>query len=211
MVKWKIGVALVLLIFFLPMIANAEETTKVYSIGDITSYRQKGWDDTVYVYFNDTVERAEVGEPLLIEGYVKVLFKKNNEVLEGFISDYPFVILFYKNGMDIEDYYMESDNIGKFIIPKTKYGGFVPRESGYYKVYTRGFYDFLPCKSLWPLYFYVSISKKDSDDDGVHDCYDYDPYDPNIQSRSDIKTPAFEVIFAIVGLFAVSYLLRRRR
>ncbi|MCK4735051.1 MAG: PGF-CTERM sorting domain-containing protein [Methanophagales archaeon] len=43
------------------------------------------------------------------------------------------------------------------------------------------------------------------------DQYDYDSYDPNIQSRSDIKTPAFEAIFAIVGLLAVAYLLRRRR
>ena len=209
MMKWKIGVALVLLMMLLPMIANAEETTKVYSISDITSYRQKGWEDTVYVYFNDTVERAEVGEPLLIEGYVMVFFKKNNEVLKGYILDYPFVILFCKNGMDIEDYYRESDNVGKFIISKTKYGGFVPRESGYYKVYTRGFYDSLPCKSLWPLYFYVS--EKDSDGDGVPDQYDYNPYDPDIQSGSDVKAPAFEAIFAIAELFAVAYLLLRRR
>jgi len=115
MMKWKIGVVLLLLILFLPVIANAEETTNVYSISDITAYREKGWEDTVYVYFNDTTERAEVGEPLLIEGYAKVFFKKNNEVLEGYSADYPFVILFYKNGMDIEDYYMESDKFGKFI------------------------------------------------------------------------------------------------
>jgi len=95
------------------------------------------------------------------------------------------------------------------IITKTKYGGFVPRESGYYKVYTRGFYDSLPCKSLWPLYFYVS--EKDTDSDGVLDQYDYDPYDPNVQTKSDIETPGFGAIFAIAGLLAVAYLLRRRK
>ena len=38
MMKWKIGVALVVLILFLPMIANAEEATKVYSIEEIITY-----------------------------------------------------------------------------------------------------------------------------------------------------------------------------
>lgn len=50
----------------------------------------------------------------------------------------------------------------------------------------------------------------DSDDDGVPDRYDYNPYDPDIQSWRDIKTPGFEAILAIVGLLAISYLLGRR-
>jgi len=51
----------------------------------------------------------------------------------------------------------------------------------------------------------------DSDDDGVPDKYDYNPYNPDIQSRRDIKTPGFEAVFAIAGLLAVSYLLRKRK
>jgi len=51
----------------------------------------------------------------------------------------------------------------------------------------------------------------DSDGDGVPDQYDYDPYDPNVQTKSDTKTPGFEAIFVIAGLLAVTYLLRRRR
>jgi len=51
----------------------------------------------------------------------------------------------------------------------------------------------------------------DSDDDGVPDKYDYNAYDPDIQSRRDTKTPGFEVVFAIVGLLAVAYMFRRRR
>jgi PGF-CTERM protein len=51
----------------------------------------------------------------------------------------------------------------------------------------------------------------DSDGDGVPDKYDYDPYDPNVQTKSDIETPGFEVVFAIAGLLAITFLLRRRR
>jgi hypothetical protein len=51
----------------------------------------------------------------------------------------------------------------------------------------------------------------DSDGDGVPDKYDYAPYDPNVQGKSDIKTPGFEAIFAIVGLLLGTHFLRRRR
>lgn len=50
----------------------------------------------------------------------------------------------------------------------------------------------------------------DSDKDGVPDQYDYAPYDPNVQSRRDIKTPAFEAIFGIVGVLIAARLLRRK-
>ncbi|MCK4733572.1 MAG: hypothetical protein KAT65_14055 [Methanophagales archaeon] len=59
----------------------------------------------------------------------------------------------------------------------------------------------------------------DSDRDGVPDKYDYAPYDPNVQTKSDIipettptpKPPGFDVILAITGLLTITYLLRRRR
>jgi hypothetical protein len=47
----------------------------------------------------------------------------------------------------------------------------------------------------------------DTDGDGVPDEYDYAPKDPEVQSKSDIKTPAFEAIFAMIGLLTVAYLL----
>jgi len=50
----------------------------------------------------------------------------------------------------------------------------------------------------------------DSDGDGVPDEYDYAPHDPKVQTKDDVKAPAFEAVFAIAGLFAVAYLLRRR-
>lgn len=51
----------------------------------------------------------------------------------------------------------------------------------------------------------------DSDGDGVPDKYDYAPYDPNVQTKEDIKTPGFGAIFAIVSVLAVAFGLRRRR
>ncbi len=59
----------------------------------------------------------------------------------------------------------------------------------------------------------------DSDGDGVPDRYDYAPYDPNVQTKSDIKPettptpqpPGFEVPFVIVGLLLVAYLIKRRK
>lgn len=49
----------------------------------------------------------------------------------------------------------------------------------------------------------------DSDGDGVLDEHDYAPWDPQVQTKSDIRTPGFEVLFAIAGLLAVTYLLRK--
>ena len=58
----------------------------------------------------------------------------------------------------------------------------------------------------------------DSDGDGVPDEYDYDPYDSNVQTESDIipeatptpKLPGFDVILAISGLLTIAYFLRRK-
>ena len=59
----------------------------------------------------------------------------------------------------------------------------------------------------------------DSDGDGVPDRYDYAPYDPNVQTKGDIKPettptpqpPGFGVLFVIVGLLLVAYLIKRRK
>ena len=57
----------------------------------------------------------------------------------------------------------------------------------------------------------TSQAEKDSDGDGVPDEYDYAPYDPNVQTKEDVKTPGFGTIIAVGSLLAVAYLVMRRR
>jgi len=218
MIKWKIGVAFVLLILFLPMIANAEEITKVYSISDIIAFKKQGWKASTDIWFDIPTQRkigdgGIVGKNIMIEGGASVTLTKNNQTLYGRIiysdrSAYYFLIQICKDDAVVEVLGAIPDDNGNFSVD------FTPKEPGYYNIVWKSGYDWLPIENApgffgSPLYFHVS--EKDSDGDGVPDQYDYDSYDPNIQSRSDIKTPAFEAIFAIVGLLAVAYLLRRRR
>jgi hypothetical protein len=211
--KWKIGVLLVLLILFLPMIANAEETTKVYSISDIIAFKKQGWKASTFIGFEVptiTIFQVDgiVGKNIMIEGGTSVTLTKNNQTLYEPISSYPFFIRVYKDDVAVDVLIVVTDDNGDFSVD------FTPKEPGYYNIVWKSGYDWLPIENTpslggFPLYFYVS--EKDTDNDGVPDKYDYDPYDPNIQSRGDAKAPAFEAIFAITGLLAVAYLLRRRR
>jgi len=220
MMKWKIGVVLVLLILFLPMMtnANAEETTKGYSMSDIIAFKKQGWEASTDIRFDIPTQRkfgdgGIVGKNIMIEGGASVTLTKNNQTLYGRIinsggSAYYFLIQICKDDAVVEVLGAIPDDNGNFSVD------FTPKEPGYYNIVWKSGYDWLPIENApgffgSPLYFHVS--EKDSDGDGVPDQYDYDSYNPNIQSRSDIKTPAFEAIFAIVGLLAVAYLLRRRR
>ncbi len=168
--------------FYVSMIANAEETRKVYPIEEVIAYMQEGWDASVHVVcFNDTLwlklqsEGTAVGEPLLFDGYAEVYLEKDNRTLSGYISKYPFWVWLYKYGTDVELRGSITDDTGKFTSLF-----FIPREPGYYKFVIKSGYDWFPCDNEIPLYFYVS--EKDSDDDGV----------------------------AIAGLLAVADLLRRK-
>jgi len=211
--KWKLGVILVLLILFLPMIANAEETTKVYSISDIIAFKKQGWKASTFIGFEvPTITIFQVGgivgKNIMIEGGTSVTLTKNNQTLYGPISSYPFFIQVYKDDVAVDVLIVVTDDNGNFSVD------FTPKELGYYNIVWKSGYDWLPIENTpslggFPLYFYVS--EKDSDGDGVPDQYDYNPYDPDIQSGSDVKVPAFEAIFAIAGLLAVAYLLLRRR
>jgi len=212
--KWKIGVLLVFLILFLPMIANAEETRKVYSVEELEAYEQDGWEiltGVTYTLPEIISDRAKVGENVLIEGNVGVYMRKeiNREImtLSGPVSHYQMYMFIYKDDLLIFQYSIFTDDQGFY-----EFIEFIPREPGYYKIV---FHD-LRWEMRHPLILYKNtsafyVSEKDSDGDGVLDQYDYAPYDPEVQTKSDIETPAFEAIFAIIGLLAVAYLFRRKR
>ena len=220
MMKWKIGAVLILLILFLPMItnANAEETTKGYSMSDIIAFKKQGWEASTDIRFDIPTQRkfgdgGIVGKNIMIEGGASVSLTKNNQTLYGHIiySDGPayyFLIQICKEDAVVEVLGAIPDDNGNFNVD------FTPKEPGYYVIDWKSGYDWLPIENApgffgSPLYFHVS--EKDSDGDGVPDQYDYDPYDLNVQTKSDIETPGFEAIFVIAGLLVVMYLLRRRK
>jgi PGF-CTERM protein len=203
--KWKIGVVLVLLILFLSAIAgiNATEIAKVYSREELETYEQDGWKISVGMsYISPGLFSFTVGENVLMEGHAFVNLKKD-KILCGGISGFQMNVFIYRNGVLVYSNTILTDDNGDY-----KITDFIPREPGYYELVFTDFY-----KWEWHPYnvttsFYAS--EKDSDGDGVPDQYDYAPYDPNMQSRNDIRTPGFEAVFAIAGLLAVAYLLRRR-
>ena len=215
MMKGKIGVFLVLLML-LPLIANAEETRKVYSVEELEAYERDGWGiSRGWSYTSPEIisDRAKVGEDVLIEGSVEVYMRKEIKgetmTLSGLASNNPITVSVYRNDLLIEGpSQVNTDDSGRY-----KYTRFIPREPGYYKIklvfYGSRGKEWHPITPDATFTFYVS--EKDTDDDGVPDHYDYDPYDPDIQAKSDIETPGFEAIFAIVGLLTITYLLRRRR
>lgn len=218
--KWKIGAVLILLILFITMITNvnAEETTKGYSISDIIAFKKQGWEASADIWFDSPTHRkfrdgGIVGENIMIEGGASVKLTKNNQTLYGHIinpggSAYYFSIQICMDDAAVEVLGAIPDDNGNFSVD------FTPKEPGYYVIDWKSGYDWLPIENApgffgSPLYFHVS--EKDSDGDGVPDQYDYDPYDPNVQTKSDIETPGFEAIFAIVGLVTIAYLLRKRK
>jgi PGF-CTERM protein len=212
MMKWKIGAVLILLMFVLPMLANADETAGVYTRYDILAFKEQGWDASVIAGFEPLtiaqLERGIVGNDIMIEGGVSVSLTKGDEWLSGPISDYYLLIPVNKGDVVVDLLSAVTDDNGNFRVE------FTPKESGYYNVVWDSAEDWLPLRSApciggYSLCFY--ISEKDSDEDGVPDNYDYAPYDPNVQSKGDIKTPGFEALFTIAGLVTVAYLLRRRR
>jgi hypothetical protein len=221
MMKCKIGTALILIVLvFLALItnANAEEKTKEYTISDIIDSYEQGWKASTDIWFDfPTQDKFRgggiVGENIMIEGSASVSLTKNNQTLhgriisprEGFI--YSFFIEVYKDGVAVDDIMVIPDINGNFSIT------FTPKEPGYYMIDWTSSYNWMPMShiTLGKDKKYFHVSEKDSDGDGVPDQYDYDPYDPDIQSKNDVKAPAFEAIFAIAGLLAVAYLLRRKR
>ena len=152
--------------------------------------------------------RAEVGKHIIIEGSVRSnIFNESitgPTVWEnlGMVSNDQLGFCIYRNDLEVFCDAILTDENGRY-----KFESFIPREPGFYKATIMVFYG-----GEWHLSNLSSyVSEKDTDSDGVPDKYDYDLYDPNVQSRGDVKVPAFEAVFAIVGLLAVAYLSRRRR
>ncbi|MHC1567327.1 MAG: PGF-CTERM sorting domain-containing protein [Candidatus Syntropharchaeia archaeon] len=185
--------------------------SKVYSGEELEAFERDGWKISVGMsYISPGLFSFTVGENVLIEGHAYVNLKKeiNGEIkrLYGGISGFQMNVFIYRNGVLVYSTTIVTDDNGVY-----KITDFIPREPGYYELVFTDFYkrERLPYTDNITTSFYVS--EKDSDGDGVPDQYDYDPYDPDVQSRSDTKVPRFEAIFAILGLLAVVYLLRRRR
>ncbi len=222
MMKWKIRVVLVLLILFLPMIANAEETTKEFTIDEISDFCEHGWTASTCIWFdfptqdllNGEVDGI-VGETIIFKGAVLVTLTKNDQTLYGRIinprdgSVYYFYIQVYKEGVVVDDIMVIPDSNGNFSAT------FTPKEPGYHMINWTSDYNWMPMDpfdiTLWKDTRCFHVSEKDSDSDGVPDQYDYDPYDPKVQAKSDIKTPGFEAIFAIAGMIVALYLIRRKK
>ncbi len=138
MLKWKIGVALVLLILFLPMIANAEEITKGYSMSDIIAFKKQGWEASTDIRFDIPTQRkfgdgGIVGKDIMIEGGASVSLTKNNQTLYGRIiySDGPayyFLIQICKEDAVVEVLEAIPVDNGNFSVD------FTPKEPGYYNL-----------------------------------------------------------------------------
>ena len=176
MLKWKIGAVLVLLILFLPMIANAEETTKVYSSEEIRTLEKEGYEIIKSVGWSGP-EDTEVGKPVIIDGYVPTWINER----PVFISDELVRIYFYKNSLEVFVDNIRTDENGFY-----KSDRFIPREPGYYKASITVYYGW----NWHPTNLSFYVSEKDTDGDSVPDKYDYAPYDPNIQTKSDNKPKA---------------------
>ena len=222
MMKWKIGMVLVLLMLFLPMIANAEAATLtgvVYSSRDVRALEEEGWHVSIvnlgspYPWL--TSERyggmPTVNKAAKIEFNIgcSIYIEKEGTDINGPCEGERVYLDIYKGGVLVDDYFVNSDSRGIAEFTVTF------REPGYYRYESYTGWERDHGLSGTSNEFYAkptpTPSVVDSDGDGVPDQYDYDPYDPDIQSKSDVKAPAFEAIFGIAGLLAVAYLLRRKR
>ncbi|RZN33638.1 MAG: hypothetical protein EF813_11060 [Methanosarcinales archaeon] len=233
MIKWKIGAILVLLILNSLMVTNATETTKVYSNEEIRTLERRGYEiekSISYTIPESISKRSEVGKPVVIQGYVSASVLNESATTAsvnvwdqlGYVSTNQVTFCIYKNGLKV---FLSSSSILTNESGMYNFNTFIPRESGYYKATIM--YGGHPCN----ISFYASEkpAKVDSDGDGWDDEQEmqagtyphnvdtdgdgiWDPKDPNpLVATSMLKEMlGFEAIFAIMGLFVVVYILRRK-
>jgi hypothetical protein len=77
--KGGIGVVLVLLILFLPMMVSAEETTRVYSMGELEAFERDGGQISVMISYIEIGKYSfTAGKNALIDGNVQVNIRKRD-------------------------------------------------------------------------------------------------------------------------------------
>jgi hypothetical protein len=224
MMKWKIGVALVVWMLFLPMIANAMGLESI-SKEEVEAYIQRGCG-MAGRGLTMTHPEGTVGERMVIEGDEEVKLYCAKKELDAYVSNDLIAITIMKEGLIVFQESAITDKSGDF-----KNDHFIPLESGYYELIIES--DIGNKKYRYNSSFHVSKKPThvDSDGDGWDDELERragtDPY--NIDTNGDgiwdpkdhnplvaptptppTSIPAFQIILAIVALFVVAYLSRRR-
>ena len=181
------------------VIANAAETTKVYSSEEVKALEKEGWYISIHnrgsPYPWWTSERfggmPTVNEPAEIRFDIKCnLYRYIEDTKEGINIDGPcegeLVFLeIYKGSVLVDDYVVESDSNGNAEFTVTF------KEPGYYRYESYTLWQREHGESGTSNEFYIeSPALIDSDGDGVPDEFDYAPNDPNIQTKRDIKSKA---------------------
>jgi len=196
----KVGIALVLLMLLaMPMVVGAVEEPKVYSREEIRMYEEDGWVSGFSIA-GGLSEDATVGESTLLKGDIYVNLHKGTggeeKLLHGFVSGVPVEISVYKDGLRIVGDTVITDSTGKF-----EYNRFIPKERGYYNLvfsYPAGTGQTYAAQDGWlstsGTAFYVSEETT-----------------PTPTPTPTPPTLGFEAVFAIIGLLAVAYLIRRGR
>ena len=226
--KWKIGVILILLILLLPTIANATDTTKIYTRDEIEAFAEEGYTIAESASLKFQERFSTINEPFIIKGYVHAHILNESitgaTVWEelGLVSNEDVDLYIYKDGLEVFSHYGSANESGAF-----RFDEFIPREQGYYKACIRAPYG------DWPHSFTFYAEKSapiDSDGDGWSDAQEriagtdpynvdtdgdgiWDPKDPNplVAPTPTTSIPAFQIIPGIVALLTVAYLLRRRK
>jgi hypothetical protein len=200
--KGGIGVVLVLLILFLPMMVSAEETTRVYSMEELEAFEREGGQISVMISYIEIGKYSfTAGKNALIDGNVQVNIRKRDvegieRLLYGFVHSFQMNAYIYREGVLVHSTTLVSDEKGRYEITD-----FIPREPGYYELVLKDFYkkEWLPLNYNITTSFYVYGGTSPTPSATPS----YNPY---------TSAPAFEAIFAIAGLLlAVALLFRRRR
>jgi len=185
--KWKTGMVLILLMLFLPTIANATDTIKVYTRDEIEALAEEGYTIAESVSLKFQERYSTVNEPFIIKGYVHASIL-NESITEatvweelGLVSNEDVDLYIYKNGLEVFSHYGSANESGAF-----RFDEFIPKEPGYYKACIRVPYG----DWLNPLNFTFYAEKStqiDFDGDGWSDTQERiagtDPY--NVDTDGD--------------------------
>jgi hypothetical protein len=118
--KWKTGMVLILLMLFLPTIANATDTIKVYTRDEIEALAEEGYTIAESVSLKFQERYSTVNEPFIIKGYVHASIL-NESITEatvweelGLVSNEDVDLYIYKNGLEVFSHYGSANESGAF-------------------------------------------------------------------------------------------------